>query len=113
MEDQENGSAEPQFEDITLSVTTDGRRYDICFADFSAEDEMLFKDVTKGYDLMDVFASGAINATTLAGLVWLKRRRYEHKLNFQRVARKFTYGDMATVDISNGKEPEEESAPEA
>lgn len=92
-EDKERGIG-----DITLRVTTGGHRYDMQIGDFSATDEMAFKETT-GEDLMTPFVEGKVNAILIAGLIWLYRRRFEKNLRFKKVADSFTFADLDSIEF--------------
>jgi hypothetical protein len=106
-------NTEPNLDDLVMSITTEGRRYDIRFADFSAIDEMDYKQYT-GYNLADAFTSGSLTSYMVAGLVWLSRRNAgESKLQFRHVAKTFRFGDLQTIKMRVDGDEEEADPIEA
>jgi hypothetical protein len=96
---------------LVISVVTDGRRYDMALGDFSARDEMDFKEIA-GEDLLTPFTTGKANSVTIAGLVWLFRRRFEKNLRFDKVAVSFKLGDLDTIRVAKEGEEDAPALPE-
>lgn len=108
-----NGQDEQQggLSSATMSVTVDGRRYDMKMGDFSAMDEVEFRNAT-GTDLMTPFATGQINSIVVAGLVWRARvRAGERKLTFDTVARQVRWRDLDGVEVTGLGNDEDEPPP--
>lgn len=97
----------------TLTVTFQGHQYGIQMGDFSAKDEMDFERVTGGRSLMACFTEGKFDSVAVAGMLWLVKRRYEKSLNFDKLAARFKWNDMQSIEFSGGpEEDEDEETPE-
>jgi hypothetical protein len=106
-DEQEKG-----FANVEIEVTCGGRRYVMNAGDFSATDEMRFKEVT-GSDLMSPFISGQVNSITISGLIWLYRvRQGEKKLTFRAVADVFRWSDLDNIEIRDKSEEKDDDASE-
>lgn len=96
-----------RMENVVIKITTEGRPYEMVMGDFSAMDEMLFKQTT-GEDLMSAFSTGDFNSITVAGLVWLYRRRFEKTLKFQTVAEKLKFSDLDTIEMRDTSQSDDD-----
>jgi hypothetical protein len=90
---------------VHVSFELDGRKYSFAARDFTGEDDLLLYQKT-GCTVMDVFG-GKFTLFTLAGLLWLHRRRTEPKLTFEQVNRSMTFDALETIsDDEDGDLPE-------
>jgi len=108
-------------EDPALSVELDdGKRYIIRLLDFRASDDRLLRQ-TIGMTSYQAFIDlqEAMGLDSLAGLVWVMRRRSEPNLTYEEVADSIGLKEAATVrngdedDIANERAAYEDRAPEA
>ncbi len=83
-----------QEQSATLRVTWDGRTDEIRLDDVTAAEAGLFRRHV-GISLRQAFED--IDVDTMAGLVWLVRRRENSRLTYEQVARSFTYADLAAA----------------
>lgn len=92
-------------EDPILRITKldDGTVYEARLSDFSGLDAQLFRQVT-GMGLMNAFSQPDLD--TIAGMIWLIRRRTNRKLPFEVVARQINPTNIE-VEAVGGEDDEE------
>lgn len=86
-----------------LAITVDGKEYVIRFEDFNALEAREFRR-EMGAGLAAAF-SDSPDLDTIAGVLWLHRRKTNPKLKFDEVAKELTYFNFDVVDDDDGDEP--------
>ena len=95
-----------QKDDPKIAVTLEGVEYVLALKDFTAEDDLLLYR-TVGMNLQAAFEN--LSLFTLAGLIWVHRRRSgEATLEFESVARVVKFDTLETVQAT-----EDDPSPEA
>lgn len=92
-----------------LEITVDGKQYVIRFEDFNALEAREFRR-EMGSGLAAAFADTP-DLDTIAGVLWLHRRKTHPKLKFEDVARELTYHNFE-VDTDDDDDDPEEDDPE-
>lgn len=96
-----------------LSIELDGETHTFTLADYTGEDDHLCHKVTQGVTLSEIFIEGKITLFTLAALVWLKKRKRDPKLTYQKVCRSIGFSTLRTLDIVGDIDEGTEEGPEA
>lgn len=91
----------------TVEITVDGKHYSIQFEDFNALDAKAFRQEV-GTGLAAAFADSP-DLDTMAGLLWIYRRKTNPKLKFEDVARGLTYTSIEVLDAGETDESESDS----
>lgn len=88
-----------------LEITVDGKEYVIRFEDFNALEAREFRR-EMGSGLAAAF-SDTPDLDTIAGVLWLHRRKTHPKLKFEEVAKELTYFNFAVTEDSDDVQPED------
>ncbi len=91
-----------------LEITVDGKQYVIRFEDFNALEAREFRR-EMGSGLSAAFQDTP-DLDTIAGVLWLLRRKASPKLKFEEVAKELTYLNFGVVD--DGEEAPDDDDPE-
>lgn len=94
-------------DDPVLELTVDGTVYRIRFDEFNALDAREFRREL-GTGMAAAFTESP-DLDTIAGVLWLHRRKTNPKLKFADVARELTYLDFEVDDDSNSDDEEDGS----
>lgn len=92
-----------------LSLTVDGKEYIIRFQDFNALEAREFRR-EMGTGLSAAFADTP-DLDTIAGLLWIHRRKTNPRLQYDEVAKVLNY-DNLEIEESDGSDGTEEPDPE-
>lgn len=82
--------------DAAISFEIDGKTVTLKIDDFTGEDDLALFQKT-GVTLFEVFG-GKITLFTVAGLLWLHRRKIDPKLLFEQVAKTVNFSTIETID---------------
>lgn len=80
-----------------VRITVGGTDYDLFPDELTGEDAAAFRRAT-GFRLVEMFGGFSHDLDTLAGLVWLVRRKDEPGLTYLEVARSLTLGNYPDTE---------------
>ena len=102
-----NGDTDQDQDQFGFKVSVDGNPYEIRIAEMTALDEMDFHEKV-GQTFME--AMGSPSSYTVACFVWLLRRKYEKRLQFEEVLKEVRFRDVLDTQPLVEDEDEEEDA---
>lgn len=88
-----------------LCITVNGKEYIIRMSELTAIDAKDFR-ARVGVSLAQVMSNESADLDTVAGLVWLARRKRDPRVRFEDVARELTYD--TEIDFGDGTEADDE-----